>query len=261
MLRVALFVDGSNLHGTMRNLGIEITEHQALFRLIFQETARHLGEFILPAPPPIQFSRAYWYVVGSMDQWNFEDERARKHLRERFEREGEIRDYWRGVAAKKSPTNIEETAWALCLEDLRAWYEGKAALLDGMRKFHFAFESASSFVEICRVGRWKVDLLWKVLNEKGIDTSVAVDMVGLVDTYDVAVVITGDADGIPSIQYIKRRGKQVGVVEFVADTALPRGAKTFANQLKQATDFVIQIGIGSLLEKSVARRPSESATN
>src|SRR3712207_8832405 len=51
--------------------------------------------------------------------------------------------------------------------------------------------------------RSKVDLLHHTLNEKGLDTSLAVDMVALQDTYDVALLISGDADGIPGINYVK----------------------------------------------------------
>ena len=64
-------------------------------------------------------------------------------------------------------------------------------------------------------GHWKVNFLHKWVEEKGLDTSLAVDMVALQDNYDVAVVMSGDADNIPSIRHMKGRGTHIAAVEFV----------------------------------------------
>jgi uncharacterized LabA/DUF88 family protein len=41
---------------------------------------------------------------------------------------------------------------------------------------------------------WKVNFLHKWVEKKGVDPSLAVDMVALQDNYDVAVVMSGDTD-------------------------------------------------------------------
>jgi uncharacterized LabA/DUF88 family protein len=73
----------------------------------------------------------------------------------------------------------------------------------------------TDFIEIRRIGNWKVDFLHKSIGEKGVDTSISVDMVTMLPAYDVALLISGDADGIPSVKYVKNSGRQVGAVEFL----------------------------------------------
>lgn len=54
---------------------------------------------------------------------------------------------------------------------------------------------------------------------KGVDIQLTTDLLvqAFLDNYDVAVVVTGDADFIPVIEEVKRLGKQV-IVAFFADT-------------------------------------------
>ena len=66
--------------------------------------------------------------------------------------------------------------------------------LERKKWFYHGVQAATDFVEIRQEGHWKVDLLHHTLNEKGLDTSLAVDMVALQDTYDIALLISGDAD-------------------------------------------------------------------
>ena len=47
--------------------------------------------------------------------------------------------------------------------------------------------------------------------EKGIDTAVVVDLIqGATDnTYDRAVLVSGDADFVPAVEFIQRTGTQI----------------------------------------------------
>lgn len=45
--------------------------------------------------------------------------------------------------------------------------------------------------------------------QKQVDVQMAVDMVTLVDRMDRAIVVTGDLDFVPAIEYIRERGVQV----------------------------------------------------
>src|SRR6478609_2928281 len=111
-----------------------------------------------------------------------------------------------------------------------------------------------SFVEIRQEGHWKVDLLHHTLNEKGLDTSLAVDMVALQDTYDVAILISGDADGIPGINYVKGRSKHVGVAEFRRGAPADFPSKGASPRLKIAADFVVQVYEADLIRRNLAYR-------
>ena len=47
--------------------------------------------------------------------------------------------------------------------------------------------------------------------EKGVDTSIATDMMRLAwdEAYDIAVLATSDADLVPCVQFLGQRGKRV----------------------------------------------------
>ena len=47
--------------------------------------------------------------------------------------------------------------------------------------------------------------------EKGVDTAIVVDLIqGAIDeTYDRAVLVSGDADFVPAVEFIQREGTQI----------------------------------------------------
>ena len=164
-----------------------------------------------------------------MDEWDLNDPKAEARLRTRFEMNPRLRDSYVEDVSRRMPGPADgdrriEEAWSLCFGETRDWYEGKRRALERKKRFYHGVQSATDFVEIRQEGHWKVDLLHHTVNEKGLDTSLAVDMVALQDTYDVALLISGDADGIPGINYVKSRSKHVGVAEFRRGLAgrLPR---------------------------------------
>ncbi|MHA1771478.1 MAG: NYN domain-containing protein [Candidatus Thorarchaeota archaeon] len=54
------------------------------------------------------------------------------------------------------------------------------------------------------------------LKEKGVDVSIAIDMVtfGIENKFDSAILVSGDADFIPAVEYLKKLHKFVIVVQF-----------------------------------------------
>jgi uncharacterized LabA/DUF88 family protein len=155
------------------------------------------------------------------------------------------------------PPTIDKTpddeAWALCFAETRDWYENKRRALERKKRFYYGVQAATDFVEIRQEGHWKVDLLNHSMNEKGLDTSLAVDMVALQTTYDVAILISGDADGIPGINYVKGQSKHVGVVEFRRGSS-EENAKGTSSRLKIAADFVVQVYEADLIRRKLAYR-------
>ena len=297
MTRFMTFVDGSNLFGALRDIGVQINNYDLLYRCIFRkalEVWRRRVDCAGAATVPAIHSRVCWYVTSDMDQWELSSDNTRRMLRERFENDQEIRSHWVDEAVKRrriqelnsrntvsqdessSPSEpsemndldrtiyaaihdlcsgtrtwstlswqerhaIEAEAWDLCFADLRSWYEGKQQTLAGMNRFYYAVSSRNDFLELHRCGRWKVDFLHKSVAEKGLDTSLAVDMVGLVDSYDVALLITGDADGIPSVSHIKNKGRHVGVIEFLPGAPQDSQPRSAASRLKAVADFVVSV--------------------
>jgi uncharacterized LabA/DUF88 family protein len=87
------------------------------------------------------------------------------------------------------------------------------------------------------------------LVEKGIDTQIVVDMLlgAARDTYDVAILVSGDADFAGAVEAVKELGKKVYVAHF-------RRAEGVARALIDAADRDIVID-----ETEVARRDMGSA--
>ena len=264
MQRFITFVDGSNLDGVLKHLNLRVDDYGAFYRHIFDQSVHHWGRTFADGAPwaAAQHSRIYWYVVGKMDEWDLNDPKAEHRLRGRFEMNPRLRDGYVDDAARRNPSlsqeKLLEEAWHICFAETRDWYENKRRALEKKKRFYHGVQAATDFVEIRQEGHWKVDLLQRVLNEKGLDTSLAVDMVALRDTFDVALLISGDADGIPGINYVKGHSKHVGVVEFrrgsSAEFPSNKGA---SSRLKIAADFVVQIYEADLIRRDLAYR-SES---
>src|SRR5690349_3640259 len=159
---------------------------------------------------------------------------------------------------RRHTRSLRDWSSDVCSSDLfsetREWYEGKRRALERKKRFYHGVQAATDFVEIRQEGHWKVDLLHHTLNEKGLDTSLAVDMVALQDTYDIALLISGDADGIPGINYVKGRSKHVGVAEFRRGAPADFPTKGASSRLKIAADFVVQVYEADLIRRNLAYR-------
>jgi uncharacterized LabA/DUF88 family protein len=246
MQRFAFFVDGSNLYGSLRTMNLEINNYSQLYAHIYREAVSTWHEVTLQdAPPSAQLRRVYWYAVGGIDDWDLQNPQSRAALRQAFVRDAEIRALWLTRVSASQPqlaeAQLEEEAWQACYADFRDWYHAKIRAIDGMRRFYAGVRASSDLIDIREAGHWKVNFLHKWVEEKGLDTALAVDMVALQDNYDVAVVLTGDADAIPSIRHLKERGKHIAAVEFVGGGAADTRGRAFSSRLKVHADFVLRI--------------------
>ena len=122
-----------------------------------------------------------------------EIETALRHLRERFETDKEVRRAYMVLAGEKlkggSQAAVAKEAWGMCFKEFQEWYDKKKVLLEGMRRFHHAIRGGTDLIDVIESGHWKVDFLHRTVTEKGLDASLAVDMVTLEDNYDVALVV------------------------------------------------------------------------
>lgn len=260
MVKFVTFVDGSNLDGVLKHLNLRVDDYGSFYRHVFDQSVQDWGRtFADGSPwPSAQHSRTYWYVVGKMDEWDLNDPKAENRIRSRFEMNPRLREsYGDEIARRRPELSLErraEEAWQLCFAETREWYDGKRKALERKKRFYHGVQAATDFVEIRQEGHWKVDLLHHSLSEKGLDVSLAVDMIALQDTYDVALLISGDADGIPGINYMKSRAKHVGVVEFRRGSATDFVGKGTSSRLKIAADFVVQIYESDLIRRNLAYR-------
>ncbi|ACY16761.1 NYN domain-containing protein [Haliangium ochraceum] len=259
MHRFSLFVDGSNLFGVLRGQGIQVDDYQGFYRFLFEQTVSSWHSSAPATEPlPACLVRVYWYVVGQMDDWDLSDSKTQRHLQEQFERDEEVQRLALAEIGHPpsalSDSSLCREAWKHHLSECRRWYDAKRHTLDKMRRFYHAVRSSTDFIDIDERGHWKVDILRRSVQEKGIDTSLAVDMVAMLDNYDVAVVLSGDADMIPSIEIAKNRCKQVAAVQFQQGQRTERRGRGFASRLKASADFVVTIYEDDLLAQPFAER-------
>ncbi len=260
MHRFAIFVDGSNLFGSLKNMNVQVDDYENFFHHIFEVAVAAWNETIEGGAPPAQLFRVYWYVVGSIDEWDLTDPKAQMHLRDRFDSNREIRRNYMALVGPEMPgarqEEVAKEAWAKCFDEFKEWYERKQSILDGMKRFYHGVRSSTDFIDIFECGHWKVDFITKSVAEKGLDTSIAVDMLALQANYDVAILVSGDADSIPSINYVKNHNKHIAAVEFLPGYPPATRGKGFSSRLKLAADFVIRVYEMNLVSNGIARKDS-----
>lgn len=260
MTRFAIFVDGSNLFGALKSMNLEVDDYERLYGYVFKEAhAAWLSVTHQSDKAVAELRRVYWYVVGTIDEWDLSLPQSQTALRNAFANDKEIRDFWLALEGKSNPglggAKLEDKAWAACFSNFKDWYEKKRHILEGMRRFHQGVRISTDLIDLVEHGHWKVNFLHKLVEEKGLDTSLAVDMVALQENYDVAVVVSGDADSIPSIRHLKSRNKHIAAVEFISGSPPETKGRTFSSRLKEHADFVIRIYETELVRLKLARRP------
>lgn len=261
MHRFVFFVDGSNLLGSLRGIGIQVDDYEAFYRYIFEQAvAQWRDTFEAVTPAGAQLFRIYWYALGEIDRWDLANPKAQIHLKERFEADRDLKRTYMALAGQEmggsgaSQDEVFKEAWAMCFKEFKDWYESRVDSVDGMKRFYHAVRSSTDYIDIIECGHWKVDFLKHSLSEKGLDTTLAVDMVDKLDEYDVAIVVSGDADSIPSISIAKSRGKHVAAVEFIPGFPPAERGRGFSSSLKVASDFVVRIYEMDLIQKELAKK-------
>lgn len=196
-----------------------------------------------------------------MDEWDLSSPKAELSLREAFGRDAELKRSFLALAGQQNSGlkqhELFEKAWSSCFTEIKNWYEQKCNSLSGIRKFHYGVQSETDFIDIIECGHWKIDMLSRKVEEKGLDTSLAVDMVTQIPHYDVAILVSGDADAIPSLNYVKREGKHVGVIEFIKGYPPESKGRQSSSRLKVAADFVPQIYEMDLIREKLAHPPKQ----
>lgn len=243
MQRVMIFVDGSNLFGSLKSLNLHVNSYEEFYDFILMHAMNAWSKSLLKGNGDARLVRIMWYEIGSLDEWDLSNKETQTTLRRWFENDSDLKNKYiaRAVAAKADPKQVVDEAWNIYLDEAKIWYEQKKAQVESTKKFHFGVTSGTDFIEIVECGHLKIDILNRLTNEKGLDTTLAVDMVTLVDTYDIALVLTGDADSIPSIEHVKGKGKSVGIVEFIHGFPPEKKGRQASSKLRASADFIAPI--------------------
>jgi uncharacterized LabA/DUF88 family protein len=264
MYNLALFVDGSNLNGSLSEMQINVQDYGNFFRFVISEAVKEWQDLgWSSARPEARLLRVYWYVVGSMDEWDLDSEKARVTLRDLFDRNVELRAPYlaqagQDLAARPPEQRTKEAvateAWSHCFNDIKEWFSKRHDTLNGMKRFYHGVRQSTDFIDIIEAGHWRVDMLNRRLTEKGLDASLAIGMITQSDQYDMAVVISGDADMLPSLRTCKEAGKHVGIVEFLRGFPPEDRGRSISSRLRLEADFVCRIYEMDLIRRTLAEK-------
>ena len=173
--------------------------------------------------PGWELARAYWYVTREIDFWPYKIPYEWRE-REKFLMDNRImtRLNEQGINFPKGKEGLRQVK-----EELQKRRQAIQKRANGWQQVHTAIERRYNQIQFQRVGSIRYDLVERSFgNEKGVDTQLATDMITLSNIYDIALLVSGDADYIPPVSAVKNMGKLVYSVSFLtADgTKLPGGA-------------------------------------
>jgi uncharacterized LabA/DUF88 family protein len=231
--RACVFVDGENLrHSILKLFEGEFAKEQYLpktarWASLFDDIVRQAAG---GRPPPLKRLRTYWYVVAHLDFWPYEfpaDEAALGALLAKDKRSSER---LRGLDGDRLKAECRQIACELEAdrERMRRRFDGWHRIQDGIQLAHDA-------IEFRRAGSLTYNLFERRFGtEKAVDVKLATDLVVLREIYDVAVIVSGDQDYVPAVEYVKDCGKTIVNVSFKTHggRVLPGGAR----RLNLATD-------------------------
>ena len=284
MLRTAIFNDGENFRHTICDLfanphGVEFNPGVHLFNrgdYLPKEADwagffRHLVRESAVEGIDSRLVRAYWYVVGAIDPWPplpkaVWNRESRKHCCD-----SEKLDEWHARNTKgvqglvKFMAGLERPRMLSAgregveeiLRELRWRQTAKEKEFGGQANLQRAIVREHRSIEFRRSGGIRYDLFTKKYGpEKTTDVNLAVDMVMLKDTYDIAVIVSGDQDFVPAAGAAKNLGKTVVNVAFKkgSDDLLPGGAK----RLNEAVDWCVEVDYDTFRRFMFPKKPRES---
>jgi uncharacterized LabA/DUF88 family protein len=134
----------------------------------------------------------------------------------------------------------------------------------GWREIQASIESQNDQLEFRRSGSIPYELATKKFGtEKGVDTQLATDMIVLADIYDVAIILSGDADYLPAVAAVKAKGRLVYSVAFLGETGspLPGGARRLRNAVDSQIDVPFEaVRRAMRIERRNQAQPAHEAT-
>jgi len=80
----------------------------------------------------------------------------------------------------------------------------------------------------------------RIFQKANLDVEIVVDMIDSIDSYDMAILISGDSDFQRVVQLLKSRGKEVAVISAVGN---------ISTELRDETDYIDLATIRSSVER------------
>ncbi len=239
-LKTVVFIDGQNFKNDLQKFRFKATgqnlpeyrldEKHFLWESFFQNAIDILSR---RTRTPHRLVRVYWYNTQATTPFHRNERAIPEILAEYGERFPDL-----------NAAHIDALA--------QRWHRHQREILARAKEEVFdAIQKRTSFLEFKYVGQlvlrpYKVreiqrdregGILYQgtVEGEKGVDIGITIDMIAKMPHYDAAVLISGDTDFIPLIQYLKDQ------LKLVYSLSLSRGDRSqmqlFSPQIKNAVDY------------------------
>jgi uncharacterized LabA/DUF88 family protein len=249
--RVAIFIDGENFRYTLRDLFpsapwkyLPTIDWQKFLNLMLDECRAVYDD------DRLKLLRCYWYVI---DELTFNSEFTRPEFQQ-LPMDDRL-SYFRKHAKSKFGSHADGTLSTpvkaacadRCLKHLKDNLNEIRTREESWKRAQASIQHSTNRLQFQRFGFNFVDLdSLNFRGEKGVDVKLAIDLVTLKDTYDLAVLVSGDADYIPAVVAIKGLGKHVISIDFLKEDGhyLPGGAR----RLKEQTDFSVSLDYEKMKE-------------
>lgn len=237
-LRTVVFVDGQNFRKNLQTFSFQTPGSQRPFKLDEKHFrwreffADMVAWFTDATGVPHRLLRAYWYNAEALTPF----QASPRALAEACE---ECRQYVPSITQSE------------VLELAKDWHAKQHAWFYGSRRQMFEeIQRKTAFLEFKFVGQFRVESLTvrKLVQlpnhtyeyqgtqagEKGVDIGIAVDMIAKMAHYDVAIIVSGDADFVPAVCYVKDSLR--GVYQFSIAKGVPPSINYLSPWLKGIVD-------------------------
>jgi uncharacterized LabA/DUF88 family protein len=216
-LKTAIFVDGANFRANLRNFAFQSSPPMGNERYRLQEQHFNWKSFYRGVLKKFddttgwehQLIRVHWYSSASISPWVSHSDEQRFALR----------------VVNEHP-EIAGLTTQNVIASARSWYDRERSYFERLRERDFEnIQRQTDFLEFKYVGQYQVHplrpyriqrnldgtihYLGTQVGEKGVDIGIAVDMIAKMSYYDVAILVSGDADFLPVVGYLKDNLKYV----------------------------------------------------
>ena len=259
-LKTAIFVDGANFRANLRNFSFRSID--SMDDRVYQLEERHfdwkrfykgvLEKFEDTTGWRHQLIRVHWYSAASISPWPLSEQQQLDWAQRVVNRHPEIN----GLTPK------------IVIDLAQKWYRRERSYFERLREQVFEeIQRRTDFLEFRYVGQYQVHPLREhrieqredgeitylgvQVGEKGVDTGIAVDMIAKMSNYDVAILVSGDADFLPVVGYLKDNLKYV--YQFSVARGVPPSIRYLSPYLRGKVDCFASYDEVELLEQYLNR--------
>lgn len=258
-LRTVIFIDGENFRNNLRNFAFQsnpphptkpiyaLEEKHFLWSKFFSGI---IDEFDKLTKWHHQLVRVYWYFSATISPWEENSQAAQRIVQQ-----------YNSKIPGLSINQVNKLA--------KDWYDKERKYFDKLREKVFEdIQRNTTFLEFKYVGQYlirpysvykleidptqTITYLGKQQGEKGVDVGIAVDMIAKMDNYDTAVLISGDADFLPAVKYLKDHLKYV--YQFSIAKGVPPSIEYLSAYLKSYVDCFACFDEFHLLSEFIDRK-------